>query len=136
MVSTKSLGKFRTKPHAISDDLAIFGKTRQGLRGKTTREKPQRVEADFVEIPRDFYVLHKFVTLVGDVMFVNNIPLFLLTLSRKLKFGTVEFLPNRTAPQLGKSLTKVLRLYALRGFIVRMILIWTWRLKRFGIILH
>ena len=68
------------KPHAISDALAIFGQTMEGLRGKTTREKPQRVEADFVEIPRDFYVLHKFVTLVGDVMFVNNIP-FLLTLS-------------------------------------------------------
>ena len=74
-----------------------------------------------MEIPRDSYVLHKFVTLVGDVMFVNNIP-FLLTLSREFKFGTVEFLPNRTAPQLGKLLTKVLRLYALRGFIVRVVL--------------
>ena len=54
-------------------------------------------------------------------MFVNNIP-FLLTLSRKPKFGTVEFLPNCTAPQLGKSLTKVLRLYALRGFVMHVIL--------------
>ena len=31
MVSTKShVGKFRTKPHAISDALAIFGQTREG----------------------------------------------------------------------------------------------------------
>ena len=120
MVSHKSLKNPRSKPHAISDASAIFGATRAGVRGNTVRKKPERVEADYVEIPRDFYVLHKFVTLVGDVMFVNNIP-FLLTLSRKLKFGTVEFLPSRTAPQLGKSLIKVLRLYALRGFVVRCI---------------
>ena len=47
-------------------------------------------------IPRYFYGLHKFVTLTADVMFVNGIP-FLVTLSRKIRLFTVEFLPSRTA---------------------------------------
>ena len=92
------------------------------MRGKTVRVKPERVEAEYVEIPRDFYRLHQFVTFVGDVMFVNGMP-FLLTLSRTLSFGTAEILTSRTAPRLGRSLTRVMRLYASRGFIMRCIMV-------------
>ena len=80
--------------------------------------KPARVEIDVVGIPRDFYALHKFVTLVGDVMFVDGLP-FLLTRSWDIRFGTVKLLPSRTAPQLGSSLMKIVKLYAMRGFVVR-----------------
>jgi len=97
------------KPHANTDALAFFGPDQDGLRGKTVRVKPEKVEAEYVDIPRDFYRLHRFVTLVGDVMFVNGMP-FLLTLSRKLSFGTVEFLTLRTAPQLCRSLLRFMRL--------------------------
>ena len=34
--------------------------------------KPERVAAECVEIPRDFYRLHRFVTLVGELMFVKG----------------------------------------------------------------
>ena len=121
MVSHKSLGNTRLKPDAITHAKAIFGENRALLRGNTVRVKPARVEPVHMEIPRDFYVLHKFVTLVGDVMFVNGLP-FLLTLSRDIRFGTVEFLPSRTAPQLGRSLMKIVKVYALRGFVVRCIM--------------
>ena len=47
----------------------------------------------------------------------------MLTRSRDIKFGTVELLPSRTAPQLGSSLMKVVKLYALRGFVVNMIML-------------
>ena len=86
MVSHESLKNPRTKPHAITDALAIFGPDRDGLRGKTVRVKPERVETEYVEIPWDFNRLHRFVTLVRDVMFVNGEP-FLLTLSRRLTDG-------------------------------------------------
>ena len=43
----------------------------------------------------------------------------MLTRSRDIRFGTVEMLPCRTAPQLGSLLMKVEKVYALRGFVVQ-----------------
>ena len=63
----------------IANATAIFGPNRNVLRGKAVRRRPERVEADFIQIPRDYYVLHKFVTLTADLMFVSGIP-FLVSL--------------------------------------------------------
>ncbi|KAL7525935.1 hypothetical protein ACHAWF_001573 [Thalassiosira exigua] len=65
--------------------------------------------------------MHKSVTLVADVMFVNNVPM-LVTLSRGIKFRTTEHVPRRTAKQLSKSLKRVIRLYNRGGFAVQTIL--------------
>ena len=54
-------------------------------------------------------------------MFVSGVP-FLVTLLRKIKFRTTQFLPKRTARKLASSLTKVLMLYARGGFIVNLAL--------------
>ena len=51
-------------------------------------------------------------------MFVNNIP-FLITMSRKIKFITVEHIPTRTAKQLSKGLKRVMRLYSRAGTFLR-----------------
>jgi hypothetical protein len=49
--------------------------------GTTSRRKPEHVQVDYVQIPRDFVKIHKYVTLVADIIFVNGLP-FLVTLSR------------------------------------------------------
>ena len=54
-------------------------------------------------------------------MFVNGIA-FLTTLSWKLRLGTVEQLPSRTATQLSNSLTNIVKLYAQPVYIVRVIM--------------
>ena len=51
-------------------------------------------------------------------MFVNGIPFF-TTLSRDIRFGTAKHVPSRTAKQLAKSLMKIVKLYAVGGFVVR-----------------
>jgi hypothetical protein len=58
----------------------IFGPDVAKLRGKTTRTKLDRVRVEYVQIPWDFVQLHKYVTLVADVMFVNGLS-FLVTSS-------------------------------------------------------
>jgi hypothetical protein len=58
----------------------IFDPDLANLRGKTTRTKPERVRVEYLQIPRDFVQLHKYVMLVADVMFVNGLP-FLVTSS-------------------------------------------------------
>ncbi len=77
----------------------IFGPDLANLRGKTTRTKPERIRVEYVQIPRDFVQLHKYVTLVAEVMFVNGLP-FLVTSSRGLSLVTIEHLPSRTAKRL------------------------------------
>ena len=65
---------------------------------------------EYIDIPRDFYELHKFVTLTADVMFVNGMVLF-TTLSQDIRLFTCEHVPTRTAKQLSKSLQKIVRIY-------------------------
>ena len=54
-------------------------------------------------------------------MFISGIP-FLVNFSRKIKFQTAEFVPNRSARMLAKSLRNVLMVYARGGFIVNLAL--------------
>eukprot|EP00804_Cyclotella_cryptica_P026860 CCRYP_019980-RA/>CCRYP_019980-RA protein AED:0.34 eAED:-0.36 QI:0/-1/0/1/-1/0/1/0/208 len=51
-------------------------------------------------------------------MFVNGLP-FLVTLSRDIKLGSIEFLPSRTAKQLTNALEKVFLIYRRGGYFVR-----------------
>ena len=59
----------------------------------------------------DFINLHKFVTLVADVIFVNDVK-FLITVSHDIKFVMIEHIPTRTAKQLTKSLNWVMKIYS------------------------
>ena len=74
-----------------------------------------------MKIPRGFYRLHKFVTLVADVMSVNIIP-FLMDFSRNIRLITVEHLPTRTAVHLDKSLMNIFKLYTRGSFVIFLVL--------------
>ena len=84
------------------------------MRGKTVRQTPKRVNPEYVTIPRDFYELHKFVTLTADVMFINGFSM-LVTLSRDIRLYIAEYTPTHTAKQLTASILKVARTYARGG---------------------
>ena len=99
MVRHKILSNCRIKVDDITNAHAIFGPNRSILKGATVRQKPDRVDTKYTQIPRDFYELHKFFTLAADVMFVNDVKC-LVTLSRDIRLFTTEFLPSCTAKQL------------------------------------
>ena len=88
----------------------MFGPSCAEVRGKTARIAPNRVEPEYIMIPKDFILLHKKVVLVADTMFVNNVA-FLIKISRNIKFLTVEHLKSRSSKQLVHSLKNVMRLY-------------------------
>ncbi len=97
----------------------IFGPDLANLRGKATRTKPERIRVEYVQIPWDFVqLLHKYVTLVVDVMFVNGLP-FLVTSSQGLSLVTVEHLQSRTPKQLVHTLERVFRIYAIARFVIQ-----------------
>jgi hypothetical protein len=89
--------------------------------GKTTRTKPEHIRVDYVKNPQDFIEMHKYVTIVADVLFVNGLP-FLVTSSRGISLLTLEFLPLHTAKRLVLTLEQVIRVYGVAGFIVQVAL--------------
>jgi hypothetical protein len=118
MVREKLIANCPVTVRNIQNANQIFGPDLANLRGKMTRTKPEHVRADYVKIPRDFMELHKYMTIVADVMFVNGLP-FLVTSLRGISLVMIKFLPSRTAKPLANSMERVIRIYGRAGFIVQ-----------------
>ena len=80
----------------------IYGPSIATLKGKTTRTKSKPVVTDYVDIPIAVLDSNKDITLSADILFVNQIP-FYATISRHIKFNTVEAIPSRKLPHIIKS---------------------------------
>jgi hypothetical protein len=93
----------------------ILGPNLGSLKGKTVRKGGQHIDGTHAQVPREIMELHRDVTLCVDIMFVNKIP-FLVTISRNIKFGTVEILPNRKAKSILQGVARVQKVYKRRGF--------------------
>jgi hypothetical protein len=93
----------------ISTDVAnantIFGPDLATLKGKTVRITPPPVATDYVQISKEIISLNRNVTLAIDIVFVNGLP-FLVSISQKIKFTTVEYLIGRKQHHLVNSIRK------------------------------
>ena len=92
------------------DETKINGKYIHALKGKTTRSKPKQVVIDYMEIPKSILECNKNITLSIDIMYVNKIP-FVTTISRHVKFTTVEAIQKRTKAQLSENIKNVVAIY-------------------------
>jgi hypothetical protein len=88
----------------------IFGPDLATLKGKTVRMTHPPVVTDYVQIPNEIVSLNRNITLVIDIMFVNGLP-FVVSISRKIKFTTVEYLLGWKQNHLVKSIRKIIHLY-------------------------
>jgi hypothetical protein len=118
MVREKLIANCPVTVQDVHNTYRIFGPDLANLRGKTTRKKSEHIRVDYVEIPRDLVDMHKYVTLVADVMFVNGLPV-LVTSSRGISLVTIEYLPSRTAKRLALTLERVIKVYTRGGFVVQ-----------------
>ena len=87
----------------------IYGPSIATLKGKTTRTKSKPVVTDYVDVPPAVLDSNKDIILSADILFVNRTP-FYATISRHIKFTTVEAIPSWKLPQLIKSTQYVLDL--------------------------
>jgi hypothetical protein len=67
------------------------------------------------DVPHTMMEQYRIVTLCIDIMFVNKI-VFLVTISRGIKFGTAETLKDRKHPMIMSAIKHVVALYSKRGF--------------------
>ena len=69
------------------------------------RCKPASVVTDYVEIPREILDSRKELKVSTDIMFINKLP-FLVSIIRRLKFTTIEYLSSKNEIALVFSLIK------------------------------
>ncbi len=99
----------------------LFGPNLGSLKGKTVRRSGAVVEPFVDNVPPALLDRCRDITLCADIMFVNK-TIFLITISRQLKFGTGEVLENRKGPTILKAFDAVRKLYERRGLRVRVAL--------------
>jgi len=99
----------------IAED--IFGKDIYALKGKTVRRAPYRVEIDHIRVPPEILKSQKNVIIGFDFLFING-QVFFVTVSRNIKFSTIEWLPRRSLALAMECLGKVINLYNNRGFTI------------------
>jgi hypothetical protein len=115
MVRSNMIKNCNETPIDIDNAYKLFGDDNASLRGKTFRTTPDPVMADYVETPKEILDLNKDLTVAADIMFVNGMP-FVTSISRKVKFTTIEYITTRSETNLVKSLLKIVSLYKARGF--------------------
>ena len=92
----------------------VFGPDITLLKGKSARQKPARVVTDYVGIPREILKSRKELEVSMDIMFINKIP-FLVRISRRLKFTTIEYLSSKNEIALVTYTNKIVSYYKSRG---------------------
>ncbi|MFN7263281.1 MAG: reverse transcriptase domain-containing protein, partial [Cyanobacteriota bacterium] len=99
----------------------IYGPNIGSLKGKTTRKTPAHVPCTTDPVPPEILQRHGSPILCLDVLFINKIA-FLTTLTRDLRIGTIEELPNRQIGTIGQKLKNIVKKYEHRGFKISTIL--------------
>ena len=70
------------------------------------RRKPASVVTDYVEIPREIRESCKELEVSTDIMIIKKLP-FLASISRWLKFTTIEYLSSNNEIALVTSINKI-----------------------------
>jgi hypothetical protein len=68
-----------------------------------------------MDIPASIMSHYRDIALVGDIIFVNTIPFFVM-ISRHMKFGTAEMINNQKSPAILVAIKQVKAIYMRRGF--------------------
>ena len=110
---------FRNCPVTSADAkraIHIWGKDIAYISGKTTRRSPEHVEAiPPVPLPTTISDLHRNVTLCVDFFYVQGL-VFLLSVSRGLKFHTVGHAKSRSKRTMVDGVNRTRNMYVSRGF--------------------
>ena len=117
ILKTSSLPNCPVSPQDVLIANELFGPDVGSLKGKTTRRAPPIVDSP-VSVDLTTILKHYGeVTLCVDFMYVNKVPL-LVTLSRNIKFGTMEAVADRKEATILKCIKGVVALYRKAGFTV------------------
>ena len=99
----------------------IFRPDIGSLKGRTMRHSPPIIDSPVTAIPTDVLKRYQKVTLCIDIMYVNKVAT-LVSISRKIKFATIEVIPNNKSTMLLRGIKEILQIYQRHGFPVEVAL--------------
>ena len=99
----------------------IWGPDLGSLKGKTRRQPSPKVRMESTPIHMTIMQQYKDVTLSADIMKVTEM-LFLMTISRHIKFGSAGKLDSMKNSHITKHFKAIIGTYVTRGFRVTIIL--------------
>ena len=77
---------------------------------KSARRRPGALVSNYMETPEDILSMNMGLEVSVDVMFFNKLD-FLVSVSKRLKFTTIEYIPNRVEKELARSVNRILYVY-------------------------
>ena len=93
----------------------IFGPDIGSLKGKTTRRNPPIVDSPITSVLANILERYCDVTLCVDIMYVNRVAM-LVSISRNIKFGTIEAIPNNKSATIVNGVMGIRQIYRRNGF--------------------
>jgi hypothetical protein len=115
MVISNIIKNCRVSLIDISNAHKIFGPDIATMKGKKVQRMPEGVMTYYVHVLDEIISINKNVMVTADNMFMCGLT-FLVSISRKIKFITIQYLPGRSQTLLVKSLKHIFHLSAKRGF--------------------
>ena len=82
---------------------------------QVSKEVVEAIASNYLEIPEEILRVNKGLEVSADVIFINKLA-FLVSVSKQLKFETIEYTPNRLEKGIARSVNKVLDVYKTRLF--------------------
>ena len=115
MVISNMIVNCPVTPQDIKKYDEIFGPNVPSMKRKSVRRRPEAVVSDYVEIPKYILSMDTGLEVFIDVMFVNNLA-FLVSVSRRLNFTKIEYIPNRSDKEIARSVNNIIYVYKQLGF--------------------
>ena len=110
MVSSNTIVNFLVTPQDKTNSDKIFRTNAPSMTGKSVRRHPEDVVFDYVEIPKDILSMDTGLEVSVDVMLVNKLE-FLVSVSKQLKFTTIQYIPIRSEKELARSVKNIIDVY-------------------------
>ena len=88
----------------------IFGPDIVSLKGETTRRNPPIIDSAITPIPASVLEQYRNVTLCINIMYVNQVAM-MISVSRNIKFGTIEAIPSNKTAILVNGMKGILQIY-------------------------
>ena len=77
---------------------------------KSVRRRKEAVVSKYINIPEEVLGINTKLEVLFYVIFFNKLP-FLVSVSKRLKFTTIEYILNRLEKELAVSVNKILNFY-------------------------
>ena len=123
MVSSNMIVNCPVTPNYIKNANNIFGPDVPSMKGKSVRRRTEDLFSNYVNITKEILSMNADLEVSGNVIFINKMSL-LVSVSKRLKFATIEYIPNRLEKDLDRSVNKIIDVYKNEAY-QSILCIWT-----------